>query len=152
MKLSAFSVIIWSIVLLVVGVSFIPMLNVQLSPSGRGQSLSVTFSWPGASARIIEQEVTSRLEGVFSGIKELKDISSETSKGSGSISLVFKKNADQDALRFEVSSLIRRVYGDLPKEVSYPQLSAGSGRKGTTSILTYTLNASANPYFIQQYA
>jgi multidrug efflux pump subunit AcrB len=151
-KLSAFSVLIWSVVLMLVGLSLIPLLNVQLNPSRSEPTISVTYHWSDASARIIEQEVTSKLEGVFSAVKGLKDISSVSSKGSGTIDLTFKKNTSLDAVRFEISTLIRRVYDELPDQVSYPQLSVGSGGKRRTPILTYTLNASASPFFIQQYA
>src|SRR5512145_2566515 len=112
-KLSSFSVLIWSVVLMLVGLSVVPLLNVQLNPSRSEPAINITFYWPDASARIIEQEVTSKLEGVFSGIKGLKDISSETTKGSGNINLTFKKNVNLDAIRFELSTLIRRIYDDL---------------------------------------
>ncbi|MBN1789089.1 MAG: efflux RND transporter permease subunit [Bacteroidales bacterium] len=151
-KLSAFSVLIWSVVLMLVGLGLVPLLNVQLSPSRSEPAIHVTYYWPDASARIIEQEVTSKLEGVFSAVKGLKDISSISSKGSGTIDLTFKKNASLDAVRFEVATLIRRVYKELPKQVTYPQLSVGSGGRRRTAVLTYTLNASASPFFIQQYA
>ena len=91
-KLSTFSVLIWSVVLTLVGLSLVPLLNVQLSPSRSEPAVSVTYYWADASARVIEQEVTSKLEAVFSGVKGLKNISSVTTKGSGTIDLTFKKN------------------------------------------------------------
>lgn len=146
-RISSFSVIIWSVALMLVGACMIPLLNVQLNPSGSVSAISVTYSWPDASARVIEQEVTSKLEGVFSAVKGLKDISSVTSKGNGTINMTFKKNTDPDAVRFEISTLIRRVYEELPTGVSYPLLSLGEGGAGESPILTYTLNASASPFF-----
>lgn len=137
---------------MLVGLGLVPLLNVQLSPSRSEPAIHVTYFWPDASARIIEQEVTSKLEGVFSAVKGLKDISSVSSKGNGTIDLTFKKNTSLDAVRFEVATLIRRVYKELPKQVTYPQLSVGSGGRRRTPVLTYTLNASASPFFIQQYA
>ncbi|MBN2812512.1 MAG: efflux RND transporter permease subunit [Bacteroidales bacterium] len=151
-KLSAFSVLIWSVVLMLVGLSLIPLLNVQLSPSRTEPAVSVTYYWADASARVIEQEVTSKLEAVFSGVKGLKEISSVTTKGSGTIDLTFKKNVSMDAIRFELSTLIRRVYDNFPDQVSYPQLSVGSGGTRRLPVLTYTLNASSSPFHIKQYA
>ena len=57
-----------------------------------------------------------------------------------------------DAIRFELSTLIRRVYDKLPDQVSYPQLSVGSGGTRRLPVLTYTLNASSSPFYIKQYA
>jgi multidrug efflux pump subunit AcrB len=137
---------------MLVGISLVPLLNVQLNPSRSEPAIRINYYWSDASARVIEQEVTSKLEGVFSAVKGLKEISSVSSKGSGTITLTFKKNTSLDAVRFEISTLIRRVYNELPNQVSYPQISIGSGGRKRSPILTYTLNGSASPYFIQQYA
>ncbi|MBA4411220.1 MAG: efflux RND transporter permease subunit [Bacteroidota bacterium] len=149
---SSFSILIIFILLMIVGVSLLPLLNLQLTPSRSLPGLSVSYSWPDASARVIEQEVTSRLEGLFSGVKGIKEVSSVSSKGYGRISLSFKKTVNLDAARFEVSSLIRQAYPNLPEQVSFPELSMSASGQNTSPILTYTLNASASPFFIQKYA
>ena len=102
---------------MIVGASLLPLLNVQLTPSRSLPGLSISYSWPDASARVIEQEVTSRLEGLFSSVKGVKDVSSVSSKGYGCINLSFKKTVNLDAARFEVASLIRWAYSDLPEQV-----------------------------------
>ncbi|HCY41765.1 MAG TPA: multidrug efflux pump protein [Prolixibacteraceae bacterium] len=149
---SSFSILIIFILLVIVGISLLPLLNVQLTPSRSLPGLSVGYYWPDASARVIEQEVTSRLEGLFSGVKGIKEVSSVSSKGYGRISLSFKKTVNPDAARFEVASLIRQAYPGLPGQVSFPELSMSASGQNTSPILTYTLNASASPFFIQKYA
>jgi multidrug efflux pump subunit AcrB len=137
---------------MIVGVCLLPLLNVQFTPSRSLPGLSVSYYWPDASARVIEEEVTSRLEGLFSGVKGIKEVSSVSSKGYGRISLSFKKTVNLDAARFEVSSLIRQAYPKLPEQVSFPELSMNTSGQNNSSILTYTLNANASPFFIQKYA
>lgn len=151
-KLSSFSVLIVFILLMIVGACLMPLLNIQLTPSRTLPGLTVSYNWPNASARVVEQEVTSRLEGLFSGMKGIKEVSSVSSKGYGYINLSFKKTVNIDAARFEVSSLIRQAYPDLPMQVSFPEISIGASGKNSSPILTYTLNASASPFFIQKYA
>lgn len=151
-KLPSFSVLIIFLLLMIVGVSLLPLLNLQLTPSRSLPGLSVSYYWPDASARVIEQEVTSKLEGLFSGVKGIKEVSSVSSKGYGRISLSFKKTVNLDAARFEVSSLIRQAYPNLPEQVSFPELSMSASGQNTSPILTYTLNANASPFFIQKYA
>ena len=129
----------------------IPMLNVQLNPSRTGAHFMVWYNWHGASAQVMEQEVTSRLEGVFNAVKGVSHISSISGKGWGHIDLGFKEGVQLEAVRFEVASLIRQVYPELPPQLSYPQISASVGGKRVDPILTYTLNANQSPYFIQQY-
>ncbi|MGD9556965.1 MAG: efflux RND transporter permease subunit [Mangrovibacterium sp.] len=151
-RLPSFSVIVVFVLLVIMGAGLMPLLNVQLNVSRSLPRLTVSYSWPDASARIIEQEVTSRLEGLFSSVKGIKEVSSVSSKGNGRISLSFKKEVNPDAVRFEIASLIRQAYPELPRQVSFPELSMGTGGQNVEPVMTYTLNASASPYFIQKYA
>ena len=150
--LSSFSQIIIFVLMIIMGVAMLPLLNVQLNPSRTLPRLSVSYSWPDASARVIEQGVTSKMEGLFSSVKGIREVSSVSSKGSGRVNLSFKKTVNLDAARFEIASLIRQVYVELPEGVSFPELSMGTGGQNTSPLMTYTLNASASPHFIQQYA
>ena len=104
------------------------------------------------SAKVIEQEVTSKLEGLFNSVKGIEEISSTSFKGGGAINLRFKEHINLDAARFEIASLIRQSYDDLPEEVSYPYLSLSVANQQVEPVLMYTLNAAASSYYIQQYA
>ncbi|TKG94576.1 efflux RND transporter permease subunit [Puteibacter caeruleilacunae] len=151
-KFSSFSIIISFVALMIMGVSFIPMLNVQFEPSRTLPSLSVRYSWYNASARVIEQEVTTKLEGLFSVVNGVQEVNSTSSKGSGSINIRFKKYVNLDAVRFEIATLIRQVYPDLPEQVSFPSISMSTSGSTTRPVLGYTLNASASPFYIQKFA
>ncbi len=149
---SSFSVIMVFFLLMITGLAVIPLLNVQLTPSRSLPRLSVSYNWPDASARIIEQEVSSKLEGMFNSVKGIKEISSVSYKGAGQISLSFKKDTNLDAARFEIASLIRQVHPELPPQVSFPQLSMGTSGQTLSPIMTYVINANASPFLIQRYA
>jgi multidrug efflux pump subunit AcrB len=152
-KFPAFSIIIVFVMLMVVGAAFIPLLNIQLNPSNRLPGTSVNFYWHNASARVIEQEVTSKIEGVLNQMKGVKRITSVSRKGSGYVYLEFKKGTNTDALRFEMATLLRQLYPNLPMGVSYPQIvMRNTDQQNKGVVLTYTLNASASPIFIQKYA
>jgi multidrug efflux pump subunit AcrB len=151
-KLSSFTVILVFVLLSLIGISFLPLVNLQLKPSRALQSISVTYQWPRASAKVIEQEVTSKLEGLFGVINGVEEISSQTSQGEGEIEINLKKKVNLDAVRFELASTIRQVYPTLPVGVSYPVLSLGTSGRKTQPLMTYTLNGNASPRIIQKYA
>ena len=65
MKLSAFSVNTIFVVLMLLGISLIPVLSLQLLPSSRSNDLSVSFSWDNAGPELLEMEVTTKLEGAL---------------------------------------------------------------------------------------
>lgn len=152
-KLSAFSVIVVFVLLAIIGASLLPNLNVQLNPSSALPQTTVSFYWSDVSAKVIEQEVTSKLEGGLNRIRNVKSISSESRKGSGQVTLEFKKGVDLDAIRFEMAMIIRQLYSGFPAGVSYPSISMRqTDQNDKGPLMVYRLNASASPLFIQKYA
>lgn len=149
---NSFTILTISICLVIIGLSTLHLLNIQLIPSYTPQNLGVHYQWPNASARLIESEVTSKLEGVFNKAQGIESISSYTGKGHGHINIVFKKETNIDLARFEISNLVRQTYSRLPEQVSYPQLSLNVSGEQSRPILIYTLNAPANSFVIQEYA
>ncbi|HEX2933893.1 MAG TPA: efflux RND transporter permease subunit [Bacteroidales bacterium] len=153
MKTSPFKVILIFIVLIVTGLAMIPLLPFKLNPSGTLPGLSVNYSWQGADGRIIEQEITSVLEGAFSRVQGVKNIQSTSSSGWGNIYIEFDKTTHIDAARFEIATIIRQTYPSLPEGAGYPQIYMRKADDNSNRpLLSYTLNADAAPYLIQQYA
>jgi len=150
---SPFTLIVAFVCMSLVGLALVPLLPVKLSPSRTLPGLTVSFSMPGNSSRVIEAEVTSRLEGMLTRVKGVKNVNSTSDNGSGSITLELDKHADMDATRFEVSTIIRQTWPQLPEGVSYPQIYARrSNDNASRPFMTYTLNAPATPILIQRYA
>ena len=150
---SPFTLIVAFVCLSLVGLALMPLLPVKLSPSRTLPGLTVSFSMPGNSSRVIEAEVTSRLEAMLTRVKGVKNVNSISDNGSGSITLEMDKHADMDATRFEVSTIIRQTWSQLPEGVSYPQIyTSRSNNNANRPFMTYTLNAPAIPFLIQRYA
>ena len=150
---SPFTLIVTFVCLSLVGLALMPLLPVKLSPSRTLPGLTVSFTMPGNSSRVIEAEVTSRLEAMLSRVKGVKGINSTSDNGSGSITLEMDKHADMDATRFEVSTIVRQTWPQLPEGVSYPQIHASrSNTNASRPFMTYTLNAPSAPFLIQRYA
>ena len=150
---SPFTLIVTFVCLSLVGLALLPLLPVKLSPSRTLPGLTVSFSMPGNSSRVIEAEVTSRLEAMLARVKGVKSVNSISDNGSGSITLEMDKHADMDAARFEVSTIVRQTWPTLPDGVSYPQIRASrSDDNAERPFMAYTLNAPATPILIQRYA
>ena len=150
-KVSAFTTILVMLVLMTIGAGITPLLNLQYTPGEKTKSIGISFTWQDASAKVVEQEVTAKIEGMVAGLQGIKELSSVSSKGGGQISIVFKKNVDMSAARFELSSLIRQVYPRLPDGVSYPYLSLSASGEAAQPILSYVFNANLSPLEIQHY-
>lgn len=149
---SPFSIILTMVALMVIGIGMIPMLNIRYTPSIKQQELTLTYYWYGASARVIEQEVTSKIEGVLASVKGIEEMRSVTGKGNGEITLTIKKNENVDAIRFEVATLIKQLYPRLPDKVTYPHFSTTTSGEQNQTLIAYTLNAPIATSHIQKYA
>lgn len=150
-KIPPFTVLLLMAVLAVAGMAGMPLLNVQYAPAPSDRSITVSYSWSDASERIMEAEVTSRLEGVLTGIRNCSSVSSVSDRGSGSVTLKFQKGTDMAAARFEVASRIRNVYASLPDGVSYPSISLGTRGVGSRTALTYVFKSSLPSLEIERY-
>lgn len=150
--LPPFSVVLVMVAMSVVGMVCLPRLNIQYTPTAAGQSLTVSFSLPDASAEIIEAETTSLIEGVLSRIHGVTDISSVSRKGSGSVTASFRKGTDMEAARFETASAIRNIYPSLPEGLSYPLVRRSSGQNSGAAAVSYTLKGPLPSREIERYA
>ena len=135
------------------GIALIPLLPVKLAPSRTLPSLTVSFSMPDNSARIVEMESTSKLEAMLARIKGIKNIYSTSGNGWGRITLELDKHTSIDVARFEASTIVRQTWPELPREVSYPTISVRRpDENAARPFMTFTLNSAATPFVIQQYA
>ena len=158
MKPSRFTLLLTLAILMVVGCALIPRIDVADKPRPtQGKTLDVSFSWNGASAKVIEQNVTSRIEGLVAAVRGVENVKSESYFGSGRVTIELKKNANVSATKFEIASLLRQVRKQLPQGVSYPELSGGevvneNQKKETTQILlSYCVNSNLSDEQLKEY-
>lgn len=152
-RTSSFTLIVGFLCMALIGVALLPLLPVRLHPSRVNPSLTISFNLPNSSARVVEMEVTSKLEAMLARMKGVRSISSRSRNGSGSISVNLDKHTNIEAVRFEASTIVRQVWPELPEGTSYPQVRVNSpGDNALRPFLTYTLNATDTPALIQQYA
>ncbi len=114
--------------------------------------MTVSFSMPGNSARIVEMEVTSKLEAMLARISGVKNISSRSGNGWGNIRLELDKHASMDMARLEASTIIRQTWPSLPPSARYPSISVNRPDEAKAGpFLIYNINAMVSPNLIQQY-
>ena len=146
-----FTVVLVMTALSLVGLACLPRINVQYTPTATGQGINVSYSLRDASARMIEAEITSIIEGGLSGIRGVTDVSSSSRKGSGNVTVTFRKGTDMEAARFEVASAIRNLWPSLPHGMTYPSIGFSSGGGGRSAV-SYTLKGPLPSQEIERYA
>lgn len=136
---------------MITGAVMVPLLNVQYSPQRKLQSLTVSFNYQG-SARVVESEVTSLIEGALNTIDGVSHTEAVSQNGGGYITLQFKDKVNMETARFEVSTHLRQIKNKLPQGVN-PYISGNtSGGGDKVAILEFTINADMPPDAIVHYA
>jgi multidrug efflux pump subunit AcrB len=152
-QFSSFTIIVIFIVLILIGMPLVYLINIELNPNVKSTSLSVRFSWFGAEPRTIEEEVTSKLEALIAQVPGIKNINSTSGGGYGNVYITLDKQANTDAVRFEISVLLHQAWPELPEGVGFPQLIVNrTDEENERPLLSYTLNSIANPHLVQKYA
>lgn len=91
--------------------------------------LLVTADLPGASALVVEADVTDQLEQTFKNIPELARLRSASRSGHAELRLTFTAGADADAAMLAVQTRLRAAQSALPTEVLPPLLRRAPDRR-----------------------
>ncbi|MEJ0058711.1 MAG: efflux RND transporter permease subunit [Terricaulis sp.] len=110
----------WVIAIVIALAGLIAVINLPVSqyPEIAPPSVSISASYPGASAQTVEDTVTQVIEQQMNGIDNLRYISSTSdSSGSASITLTFNQGADPDIAQVQVQNKLQNALALLPQVV-----------------------------------
>jgi multidrug efflux pump len=108
--------------LLLVGIVCYDRLTVREYPNIDEPIVSVTTSYPGASAQIIESQITQILEGSIAGIENIDILESTSRAESSRITVRFTLAANPEVAANDVRDRVSRVRRRLPAEVDEPTI------------------------------
>ena len=111
---------VMSTMLVLIGVVSYDRLTVREYPSIDEPVVSVVTTYAGASATIIESQVTQVLEGSIAGIEGIDVLESTSRSESSRITVRFRLSVNPDVAASDVRDRVSRVRGRLPDEVEEP--------------------------------
>ncbi|MFN0190915.1 MAG: efflux RND transporter permease subunit, partial [Aestuariivirga sp.] len=112
-----------SLVLVLVGLMAYSRLTTREYPNIDEPQVSVATSYSGASAEIVETQVTQVLEGSLAGIEGIDTIESTSRAESSRITIRFRSTVNVDAATSDVRDRVSRVRRGLPDEIDEPTIS-----------------------------
>ncbi|MBY7835427.1 vibriobactin export RND transporter permease subunit VexH [Vibrio fluvialis] len=119
--------VVLSMLLCVFGFVSFSKLSVREMPDIESPVVSVTTRYDGASATIIENQITSVLEDQLAGISGIDEISSVTRNGSSRITITFELGYDLNTGVSDVRDAVARAQRNLPDEADDPQVFKNNG-------------------------
>src|SRR5262245_63682812 len=107
-----------ALVIMLAGALSIMRLPIAQYPAIAPPTVTITATYPGASARTSEDTVTEIIEQRMTGLDRLRYIAS-TSDGAGTatITLTFEAGADPDIAQVQVQNKLKLAEAQLPQEV-----------------------------------
>ncbi len=112
-----------NLILIIFGIVAISLLSLREYPDIDPPIVSISTTYPGASASIVETRITELLEDRISGIEGIKNVTSTSSNGRSRISIEFNLSRDIDAASNDVRERVSRALNNLPDQADPPEVS-----------------------------
>ena len=127
-----------SLVLVLLGAVSFQRLTVREFPNVDEPIISVSSNYPGASAEIVETQVTQILEGSIAGIEGIDVLQSSSRSESSRITVRFRSDIDPDVAASDVRDRVSRVRGRLPDEIDEPVIAKVEADAQAIMFLVFT--------------
>lgn len=114
---------VMNIILMLVGCIGLIYLGVRDYPSVDPPIISVSTSFPGANADVIETQITEPLESAINGIPGIRSLTSQSRDGRSNITVEFELEVDLETAANDVRDKVSGAMRRLPKDVDPPTVS-----------------------------
>ena len=114
---------VMTLIILLFGFIGYNSLGVREYPSVDNPIISVSCSYPGANADVIENQITEPLEQNINGIPGIRSLSSTSSQGSCRITVEFELSVDLETAANDVRDKVSRAQRYLPRDCDPPTVS-----------------------------
>ena len=140
-----------SIVIVLFGIIGYTYLGIREYPSIDPPVISVSTSYTGANADVIESQITEPLEESINGISGIRSLSSVSPPGRSSITVEFEVGLDLEAAANDVRDKVSQAQRLLPADTDPPIVSKSDA--GSSNIMTVTVqSAKRDLLFLSEYA
>src|SRR5262245_601268 len=111
---------VFSLIIIAFGAIAFTRLPLRELPDVDRPIVSVNASYPGASAQVVENQITRIIEDQLSGIDGIDVINSTSRDGRSSINIEFTLDRDIEDAANDVRNAVGRARGQLPADIDEP--------------------------------
>ena len=122
-----------SLLILLIGLQAAFKLPVRQYPEITNTTITVTTTYPGASADVIKGFITVPIEQAVSSAEGIDTLSSSSQQNVSTVTLKLRLDADPDRAATDVLSKVNQIRGVLPREANDPVVVKQTGE--TTALL-----------------
>ncbi|MCX2498601.1 efflux RND transporter permease subunit [Plesiomonas shigelloides] len=143
--------VVISLLMLVFGLVSFQRLEVREMPETEKPVISISTSYSGTSAAVMESQVTKVLEDQLSGLSGLSSIQSSSRYGRSSINVEFDADRDLDSAANDVREAVSRATRKLPDDADPPVVSK-SGNNDDVIMWITLAGSTLDPVALSRYA
>jgi multidrug efflux pump len=132
---------VFSLLIIAFGAIAFTTLPLRELPDVDQPVVSISTSYPGASAQVVETQITRIIEDQLSGIEGVDIIGATSRDGRSSINIEFTLDRDLEDAANDVRNAVSRARGNLPADVLEPVISKADS--DSQPIIWYSLTSSS---------
>ena len=114
--------IVISLLIMLCGFISLMQLGVREYPAVDPPTLSITTSYPGAAAEVVEAQITEPIEEAVNTVAGIRTLTSTSREGASQVSAEFSLDTDLDTAASDVRDQIARAVRNLPPDANPPIL------------------------------
>ena len=143
--------IVMSLLIVIFGAIGFRSLAIREYPSVDPPIITVQTNYTGASADVIQSQITEPLEEGINGIAGIRNLSSTSRDGGSNITVEFDLDVDLEAAANDVRDKVSSAQGRLPRDVDPPTVSKANA-DSSPIILSYLSSSSRTLLELTDYA
>jgi len=141
-----------SLIIVLLGIVGYNFLGVRLYPAIDPPIITVSTTYTGANAEIIESQITEVLERSINGIEGVKSISSSSSIGSSRITVEFELDADLEKAANDVRDKVSQTTRRLPQDLDAPPTVTKADANDEPIMMLIAQSSKMNAIELSEYA
>ena len=126
-----------SILIVVIGLISICKLPIALYPEVTPPQISVSATYPGASAEVIAKTIGIPIEDEINGVEDMLYMDSSSEDSSYKLTVTFKTGTDPDTAQVKVQNRVQQATSKLPEEVSRQGISVTKESSNTLGYISF---------------
>src|SRR5574344_2003595 len=124
-----------SVCFVILGVFSMISLKQESYPDVTPPQVSVSASYQGASAEVVESSIATVLENKLNGVENLSYMTSTSYDGQYSLNMYFKVGSDKNINLMNVQNRIQQVQSQLPEDVQRTGVTAITKSSGSGAVI-----------------
>ena len=143
---------VMNLAIILFGVVGLTFLAVRDYPAIDPPIISVSTSYTGANADIVENQITEPLEKQINGIPGIRSITSSSSLGSSRITIEFNLGVDLEAAASDVRDKVGQAVRSLPDDIDAPPVITKSDANSDFILILAVQSRTKNLLELSDYA